>query len=284
MTNIPTSPEIDKTNPGNENPYTVRRDRPETRNLIRAPRRSSLSFPTQDSTLVSYGSTDIDSNIIRPIETGHSEQSSRTRTPTLHDLNITSPSDHSSNNTIPTPTSSQLRANPFLPATFQQRQEFNFVQEHCRVQPLQSPNSSLWSATSPQSASTSSTPQRTNRSSSSNTSVSVPRIELADSLQPPRNTALSPSSFIPEIRLPPSHPGRTRATPVLNPNPPTRSRINEHTYLFALDQKTWNPPPPLYGPINLGDTHWSRNRLINTLNITTRQRNTALNVLATPSL
>ena len=209
-----------------------------------------------------------------------------TGAPTLHNFNISSPSDHSSNKTIPTPTSSELRANSSLPPTLQQRQDFNFVQEHFPVQPLQSPNSSLWSATSPQSASTSSTPQRTNRSSSSNTSVSVPRIEIIDSLQPPRKTALSPASLIPEIRLPSSHPCRTRATPVLSPNPPTRNRINEHTYLFVLDHKTWNPPPPLYGPTNLTDTltNWSRNRLINTLNLTTRQRNTALNVLATPSL
>ena len=57
LTNIPTSSEIDDNiNPRNENQYTVRRDRPERRELLRARRRSSLSFPTQDSTLVSYGS------------------------------------------------------------------------------------------------------------------------------------------------------------------------------------------------------------------------------------
>ena len=273
-------------NPENKNPYTVRRDRPERRELLRARRRSSLSFPTQESTLASYGSKDIESNIIRLIEAGHSEPPSRTGTPTLHNFSISSPSDHSSNNTVQTPTPSEIGANPFLPPTFQQRQDFNFVQEHFRVVPLQSPNSSLWSAASPQSARTSTTPQRTNQtSSSSNTSVSIPRVELTNSLQPPRNTALSPSSFIPEIRLPSNHPGRTRSTPILNPNPPTQSRIKEHTYLFALDQKTWNPPPPLYGPTNIGDTltNWSRNRLINTLNLTARQRNIALNVLATPS-
>ena len=179
-----------------------------------------------------------------------------------------------------------LRANPFLPPTFQQRQDFNFVQEHFRVQPLHSPNSSLWSATSPQSASSSTTPQRTNQTSSVNNSVSIPQVELTNSLKPPRNTALSPSSFIPEIRLPSSHPGRTRSTPILNPNSPTKSGTSEHTYLSALDHKTWNSTPPLYGPTNLGDTltNWSRNRLINTINLTTRQRNAALNVLATPSL
>ena len=98
--------------------------------------------------------------------------------------------------------------------------------------------------------------------------------------------AFSPSSFIPEIRLPSSHPGRTRSIPTLNPNPPTKSRTNEHTYLFALDHKTWNPPPPLYGTTNLGNTltNWSRSRLTNTLNLTHRQCNAALNVLATPSL
>ena len=141
MTNIPTSPEIDDTDPRNENPYTVRRERTETRHLLRSRRRASLSFPTQDSTLVSYDSTDIESNIIRPIEAGQSEPP--TRTPTLHNFNISSPSDHSSVNTIPTPTSSELRANPFLPPTFQQRQDFNFVQDNFRVQPIHSPHSSI---------------------------------------------------------------------------------------------------------------------------------------------
>ena len=179
-----------------------------------------------------------------------------------------------------------MRANPFLPPTFQQRQDFNFVQEHFRAQTLHTPNSSLWSATSPHSASSNTTPQRSNQTSSSNTSVSVPHVELTNSLQPPRNTALSPSSFIPEIRLPSSHPGRTRSTPILNPNPPTKSRTNEHTYLLELDHKTWNQPSPLYGPTNLGHTltNWSRSRLTNTLNLTHRQRNAAPNVLATPSL
>ena len=161
------------------------------------------------------------------------------------------------------------------------------MQDFFRVQPIHSPHSSLWLATSQQqTASTNTTPQRSHRSSSSNTSISVPRIELTNSLQPPRNTAFSPASFIQELRLASSHPGRTRATPVLNPNPPTLSRTNEQTYLFALDHKTWNPPPPLYGPTNLGDTltNWSRNRLTNTLNLTHRQRNTALEVLARPSL
>ena len=179
-----------------------------------------------------------------------------------------------------------MRAKPLLPPTFQQRQDFNFVQEHFRAQPLHSPNSSLWSATSPQSASSNTTPQRSNQTSSSNSSVSLPQVELTNSLEPPRNTALSSSSFIPEIRLPSSHTGRTRSTPILNPYPPTKSRTNEHTYLCALDHKTWNPPPPLYGPTNLGDTltNWSRSRLTNTLNLTHWQRNSALNVLATPSL
>ena len=194
--------------------------------------------------MISYGSTDIESNIIRPLETGHSEPPSRTGTPALQNFSISSPSEHSSVNTDHTPTPSELRANLFLPPTFPQRQDFNFVREHFRVQPLQSPNSSLWSPTSPQYASTSTPPLRTNQTSSSNTSVSLPRVEIPNSLQPPRNTALSPSSFIPEIRLPSSHPRRTRFTPILNPNPPIQSRTNEHTYLFPLDHKTWNPPPP----------------------------------------
>ena len=96
----------------------------------------SLSFPTQDSKLVSYGSTDIESNIIRPIEAGTSEPPSRTGTPTLHNFSLGSPSDHFANSAIQTPTQSELRANPFLPPTFQQRQDFNFVQEHFRAQPL----------------------------------------------------------------------------------------------------------------------------------------------------
>ena len=217
---------------------------------------------------------------------GNSEPPSRTGTPTLHNFSLISPSDHSGKSTIQTPTQSELRANPFLPPIFQQRQDFKFVQEHFRAQPLHSPNSSLWSATSPQSASSNTTPQRTNQTSSSNTSVSVPHVELTNSLQPPRNIALSPSSFIPEIRLPSSQPGRTRSTPILNPNPATKSRTIENTYLFALDHKTWNPPPPLYGPTNLGDTltNWSRSRLTNTLSLRHRQRNAALNVLASPSL
>ena len=88
----------------------------------------------------------------------------------MHNFSLGSPSEHSSVNTDHTPTPSKLRANPFLPPTLSQRQDFNFVQEHFRVQPLQSPNSSLWSATSPQSTSTSTTPLRTNQTSSSNTS------------------------------------------------------------------------------------------------------------------
>ena len=138
LTNIPTSPEIDE-NLGNENSYTVRRDRPERRELLRARRQSSLSFPTQDSTLVSYGSTDIEYNIIRPIEVGNSEPPSRTGTPTLHNFSLSSPSDHSGNSKIPTPTPSELRENPFLRPTFQQRQDFNFVQEHFGAQPLHYP-------------------------------------------------------------------------------------------------------------------------------------------------
>ena len=140
----------------------MRRDRPERRELLRARRRSSLSFPTQDSTLVSYRSVDIESNIIRPIEAGNSEPPIRTGTPTLHNFCLSSPSDHFGNSTIQTTTQSELRANPILRPTFQQRQDFNFVQEHFRAQPLHSPNSSLWSATSPHSANSNTTPQRTN--------------------------------------------------------------------------------------------------------------------------
>ena len=185
------------------------------------------------------------------------------------------------------PTSSELRGNPFLAPTFQQRKDFIFVQE--RVQPIQSPNSSLWSATTPNSSLSSNitTPQRINKSStdtSGNTSQS--QLNQSISLTPPRNTVLSPTSSIPEIRLPSDHPGRTRVIPVYNPNPPNRSKICEHTYIFALDHETWNPPPTLYGPTNLGDTskNWSRNRILKTLNLKTRQRNATLNVLATTSL
>ena len=229
-------------NPGNENPYTVRRDRPQGRELIRARLRSSLSFPPQDATLVSYGSTDIDSNEIKPIETGRSEPPSRTGTPTLKNYGYNSPSDIPLNSTITTHTPSELRGNPFPPPNFQQRQDFNFVQEHFRVQPIKSPKSSHWSAISPNSAlsSNTTTPQRVINTSSSETSVNIPQnqLNLTNSLTPPRITVLSPSSFIPEIRLPSNHPGRTPATPVYKPNPPTRRRISEHTYIFALDHKT----------------------------------------------
>ena len=165
--------------------------------------------------------------------TGHSETPSRTGTPTLHNFGLSSPSEHSSVNTDHTPTPSELRANPFLPPTFSQRQDFKFVQEHFRVQPLQSPNSSLWSTTSPQSTSTKTTPLRSNQTSSSNTSVSVPRVEIPNTLQPPRNTALSPSSFIPDIRLPSSHPGRIRSTPILNCNPPPLKLEQMNTHISS---------------------------------------------------
>ena len=134
-----------------------------------------------------------------------------------------------------------MRGNPFLPPTFQQRKDFNFVQEHFRVQTIQSPKSSLWSATSPNSALSSNvaTPQRVTNTSTAETSSNISRnqLNLSNSLTPPRNTILSPSSFIPKIRLPSNHPDRTRATPVYNPNQPTRGRNSEQTYIFALDHK-----------------------------------------------
>ena len=134
-----------------------------------------------------------------------------------------------------------MRENPFLPPTFQQRKDFNFVQEHFRVQTIQSPNSSLWSAISPNSALSSNvaTPQRVTNTSTAETSSNISRnqLNLSNSLTPPRNTILSPSSFIPKIRLPSNHPDRTRATPVYNPNQPTRGRNSEQTYIFALDHK-----------------------------------------------
>ena len=69
LTNIPTSPEVDDNlTQGNDIPYTVRREHTTRRELLRARCRSSLYFPTQESTLVSYGSTEVDSNEIRPIE------------------------------------------------------------------------------------------------------------------------------------------------------------------------------------------------------------------------
>ena len=99
------------------------------------------------------------------MEAGNSEPPSRTGTATLHNFSLSSPCDHFGNSTIQTPTQYELRANPFLPPTFQQRQDFNFVQELFRAQPLQSPNSSLWSATSPHTASSNTTPQRSNQTS-----------------------------------------------------------------------------------------------------------------------
>ena len=53
------------------------------------------------------------------MEAGHSEPPSRTGTATLHNFSLSYPSDHSGNSTIQTPTQSELRANPFLPPTFQ---------------------------------------------------------------------------------------------------------------------------------------------------------------------
>ena len=55
---------------------------------------------------------------------------------------------------------------------------------------------------------------------------------------------------------------------------------------FLLDYTSFTPAPVLYGPTSLGDTFTvkARARLSDTLNLTTRQRQTALNALATPSL
>ena len=94
--------------------------------------------------------------------------------------------------------------------------------------------------------------------------------------------------FEPEIRLPENYRGaRTPVTPAThNQNPPTRSRIQEPTQMFLQDYTSFTPAPTLYGPPTLGKTFtvWAQARLSNTLNLTTRKRQSALNVLATPSL
>ena len=54
----------------------------------------------------------IDNNDTRPLSTGRSETSRRTSTPTLQNFSIASP-ELPSESSIATPTSTELRANPF---------------------------------------------------------------------------------------------------------------------------------------------------------------------------
>ena len=99
---------------------------------------------------MSYGSTDIDSNEIRPIEAGQSEPPSRTGTPTLQNFSISSPSDTSVISTIHTPTP-ELRENPLYQLLFNKdkilisykntleynqfnRQTLPFGQQHHQIQ------------------------------------------------------------------------------------------------------------------------------------------------------
>ena len=93
LTNITTSPENKNSDIGTENPYTVRREGVQPRRtLVQSHRRSSFSYPNQ-SPKIPYRTKDIevDSNELRPLDTGRSEPTSRTSTPTLQNFSINSP-------------------------------------------------------------------------------------------------------------------------------------------------------------------------------------------------
>ena len=151
----------------------------------------------------------------------------------------------------------------------------------------------LWSASSRESISSSQITPRSsltlstqNTSLEENVSITYSQIESPSvSEHPP---IVSSINLEPEIRLPENHTGPRG--PILsaihNQNPPTRSRTREHTQRFLLDHTSFTPAPVLYGPTSLGDTftNWARERLEHTLNLTTRQRQNAINVLSTPSL
>ena len=102
---------------------------------------------------------EIDDNDIRPLSARRSEPSSRTGTPTLQNFSVASPELHSESS-IATPTSSELRANPFYQPTRQQKQYFNFVNQQFRTAQALAPQSSFWSASSRDSISSSHITQR----------------------------------------------------------------------------------------------------------------------------
>ena len=144
LTNIPTSPEESEI--GTENPYTVRRESVQPRRtIVKARKRSSFSYPNQ-APLIPYPTTyiEIDENDIRQLSNRRSEPSSRLSTPTLQNFSIASP-ELPSESSIATPTSTELRANPFYQSTRQQVQYFNLEQQLRQHQATAS-KSSFWSA------------------------------------------------------------------------------------------------------------------------------------------
>ena len=234
MTNIPTSPEESEV--GTENPYTVRRESVQSRRtLVKARRRSSFSYPNQAALIPDRTSDiEIDDNDIRLLSARRSEPSSRTSTPSLQNFSIASP-ELPSESSIATPTSSELRANPFYQPTRQQIQDFNFVQQQFRTPQALAPQSSFWSASSRESiSSTQITPRSSLTLSTQNSSLEgqasnrYSQIDSSSLLEHP--TIISSINFEPEIRLPESYRG-----PILpaihNQNPPTRSRTRESTQI-----------------------------------------------------
>ena len=202
LTNIPTSPEESEV--GTENPYTVRREsvRPK-RTLVKARRRSSFSYSNQ-TPLVPYRTTDveIDNNDNRPLSTRRSESSSRTSTPTLQNFSIVS-QELPSESSKATPTSTELRANPFYQPTRHQVQDFNSVLQHLRQHQAIAPQSSFWSASSRDSILSS---QRAPRScltlSTQNTfleeNVSITYSQIESSIVTEYSTITSSINFEPE--------------------------------------------------------------------------------------
>ena len=112
--------------------------------------------------------------------------------------------------------------------------------------------------------------------------------QIESSLVSEHSPIISSINFEPEIRLLENYTGpRGPILPAIqNQNTPTRSRTREYTQRFLLDHTSYTPAPVLYGPTSLGDTftNWARERLKHTLNLTTGQRQNAINVLSTPSL
>ena len=150
----------------------------------------------------------------------------------------------------------------------------------------------LWSASSRESISSS---QRTPRSSltlsTQNTSleenVSNTYSQIESLLVPDHSPIISSINIEPEIRHENYTGPRGPILPAIhNQNPPTRSRTREYTERFLLDHTSNTPAPVLYGPTSLGHifSNWARERLEHFLNLTTRQRQNAINVLSTPSL
>ena len=145
----------------------------------------------------------------------------------------------SSESSIATPTSTELRVNPFYQPTRQQVQDFKFVQQQIRQHQAIAPQSSFWSASLRDLISSS---QRTPRSgltlSTQNTSleenVSNTYSQIESSIASEHSPIVSSINFEPEIRLPENYrgPGGPILQAIYNQNPPTRSRTREYTQRF----------------------------------------------------